>query len=350
MADKTQTEPPTILKEALTSANESKWNAEKNSIDPYNVTIDKQNLESKDYSKWDFLGITFANCNFKRCKFTGCELQSTRFLSCTFTACDFSNILCKSIKNKDHSMWDKCKLCNCIMHKMRVDDTSLYSTTLEGCNLIGSKIENSRIGITNFLKSDLSDCSFQRTKFLEGMLWDETIFNKNTSFEQATFDPVKYPVKADKSDKIKLKSIAFNWNRIRFLSTIPLFEIAWIAFIASLIIINAIHTLNRTQFISVIHYPVPIPQNMLWIILSSMLLAISSTIYRLMCPNIIQDFTQSQWVYEHNHPRPFYLVKTLAKEKWRYTCVILLILGGFIAVIIFSIRLLRAIYYLYFPY
>ena len=229
-----------------------------------------------------------------------------------------------------------------------ISGLSLFNVTFKECDMAGSKFESAKMESVHFAKSYLPSCSFPETWFRNYISWDSSTFNQGTNFDKTLFE-TSYPITNDESDKIKLKSIALDWSKVRFLSTVPLFEVSWLSFIVSLIIVDVIHTLNRKEFIETINYPIPIPENMSWIILSSILLATSTTIYRFRCPDIVQDFTQSQWVYEHKHARPLYLVKTLTKEKWRYLCLTLLFSGGFIATIILLLRLFKAIYYLYFP-
>ncbi len=338
------------LTEVFLSMDKDRWDVISNIGRPNIVRrIEHQQLEDKDYSGWDFSGISFEKCDFKKFKFIGCDLESCGFVDCTFSDCNFNKIICGQLKDSSPSAWSRCEFYKCTMHEMITRVLSLGFTTFKKCDMTGSEFLNADFNAVSFLNSDLSGCSFRWAIFQKGVLWEGSVVNSDTILDQAVFLEGRYDVTDDNASKIKFKGedVVINWKRIHFLSTIPLFGVSWAAFVLSVIFVNAIQTLNQTKFIEVLDYPVPVPERIFLIILSSVFLAIATTIYKIKCPDLVQNFTESQWVYEHKHPRPRYLVNALAEQGWRRVCFILMILGSLIAGGLILERLYSAVSYLF---
>ncbi len=339
-----------LLEEAFLSGNKTDWELLQGNIKPnVDLLINDKTLENKDYSGWNFSRVIFTGCHFKKCNFASCKFQDVAFrCQCIFTDCNFSKIIFGRPTEASTSKWEGCEFDACTMHKMVIGRVSIKGT-FKKCDMTGSKIENAEVQNVSFSNANLSGCSFRRTKFIK-TLWDGAILDENTNFDQADFKSSHYSVTTDRSDRIKfnLKNKCSNWEWVRCVSDIPIFGVSWIMLGLALFVVNSIHTLNDKKFIKedIINYDIPIPTQIRWIILSTILLAIGATIYRIKCPKQVQEFSVTEWVSELGHARPLYLVDTLKNPNYRYFCLTLMLAGGIIGACQIFVHLLDAILYI----
>jgi hypothetical protein len=196
---------------------------------------------------------------------------------------------------------------------------------------------------------NVSQSTLFNVEFSDLVSWHGTSIDSKTSLKSVVFTAV-YDVINDASETIRYSSFLdflSSWKRVHFLSKFPVFGISWLAFVLSVLLVNSVALLNSHRFVQTLEYPIPIPENIGLIILSSLLLGVSSGIYKSVCPEILQNFTEAQWVYEHRHPRIKYLIASLSAKCWRRSCMLLLLLGGFIAIYILGQRLMGAVVYIF---
>ena len=87
---------------------------------------------------------------------------------------------------------------------------------------------------------------------------------------------------------------------------------SWVSLGVSLTVINLIGFVNEDPNLSAwIPFDVPYPLRSVLVLISSILLVLGSTVFRLGCPTRIQEFSESQWVEAHRNPRPLYLSESL---------------------------------------
>ena len=92
--------------------------------------------------------------------------------------------------------------------------------------------------------------------------------------------------------------------------------------------------------------PIPMPLRMELILLDSILLVLGTTLYKLFCPDTIQEFSEVQWVSQHHQPRLIYF-----REMWRkwwlvWPTGIFSISGALLALYLIGERILMAAKYL----
>jgi len=119
----------------------------------------------------------------------------------------------------------------------------------------------------------------------------------------------------------------------------------------SLIIINGVGFLNDHKFVvSALRYPLPIPDRTTLLFVSSIFLAIGSTIFKVACPSRIQEFSETQWVEQHGHPRLHYLAVSMSWRSWRrpaqWATAFFTLLGGLLALWLMIDSIKLAISYL----
>ena len=146
----------------------------------------------------------------------------------------------------------------------------------------------------------------------------------------------------DQTIQIPKRDRWLNWGRLRSIGEFPLFGVSWTAFISSVLTVTAIGFVNEHRSVEVLQYPIPIPARMTLLIVSSLLLVVGSTLYRVMCPKRVQHFSETAWVEEHQYSRLHYLGESL-KRRGQWLTATTTVLGGVLALYLTIDRLWAAV-------
>ena len=220
---------------------------------------------------------------------------------------------------------------------------NLGKANLSGANLSGADLSGADLSIGAYLReanlsgADLSRADLRGTNLNNAILdhskWSEVRLDNKTQLKSIFFSP-KHEAMQDSSDTIifSWRDKWINWSRLRTIGEFPLFGVSWSALALALITINTIDLLNKTALIEIIKYPIPIPERTWWILLSSTLLVIGSTLYRWKCPQRIQTFSETEWVEEHGHPRQLYIAESLSRGWLQWPTLTCSLVGGVLAI------------------
>jgi len=226
---------------------------------------------------------------------------------------------------------------------------NLARANLGGSNLHGANLTRANLTRANLNGADLSEANLKQVMLggaeLSGATFYKTILQK-TKLSEIRFE-LKHPVLHDRSETIQLlwRDKYLNWSWLRAIGRFPLFGVSWTALFASLLTINAIGRLNETKFIADLEYPIPIPHRMMLILLTSVLLVIGTTIYELMCPNRVKEFSETEWVEKYERPRLQYLAEKL-KRRGQGAALFFSACGGLLALYLILERLYWAAVYI----
>jgi hypothetical protein len=194
---------------------------------------------------------------------------------------------------------------------------------------------------TNFTKTDLEDANLSAANFTRTKFVSEDLTNIHFS--------ENFSVQFDYSDTIisSHRDRLLNWSLLRRLGQLPLFGVSWIALGVALTTINTIGVLNRGSIVqNLIHTPIPYPQRMTLVLIATLLLVLGTTFYRLACPSDVQEFSETQWVRQHNQPRLLYL-REMWRRRWaQWPTLIFSVLGAVLALLLLGERLVLAAKYL----
>ena len=184
------------------------------------------------------------------------------------------------------------------LRRASLSKCNLRKRNLKNADLREANLHSARLQNTNLTGVDLSEAKLTDVKF-HGAIFHDTILHRLTYRDEHD----RY---LDGTDIIIIPSRRYrllNWSNLRGIGAFPLFGVSWISLATSLIIINGIGFLNEKEFIEAFDYPVPIPERAFWILISSILLAIGSTTYRISCPARVQEFSEIQWIKKSNQRR-----------------------------------------------
>lgn len=246
-----------------------------------------------------------------------------------------------------------------------VDRYDFSYTDLVNSSLEAAYLSNTKFNFADLSEANLSSCFLQEADFTGANLTNASLSGSDltsANFENAIFNDTKLDkiifrdkhTWLDGSDSILLsgRDRFFRWSNYRALSTFPVFGISWAAFLLAVTIVNGIGFINKHLLGKVhayLHYPVQIPDQMGLLIVSSILLAIGSSCYAIGCPSRIKEFSETEWVEQHGHPRLLYIAKDTSWGSWRRNFQVptfgFLAVGGAIALILGLIKLVIAIGY-----
>ena len=104
--------------------------------------------------------------------------------------------------------------------------------------------------------------------------------------------------------------------------------------------------INENKFIQSINYPIPVPDQIVLILIINIMLVIGSSIYKYKAPTRIQTFSEIQWVEVQKYPRVLYLLERVSVPKWQLAATFFLLGGAFLGTLLIGYRLLQAILYI----
>lgn len=305
------------------------------------ININKNKFESKKFNNFFVEGIAFQDVDFVSCEFNHVIISVCTFTRCTFTRCDFSgaDISCAEFL--------KCRFKNSSFANANLNEQVVLQGRFEWSNFTDARVLEG-----NFQGSELSHCNMCGVKFgrsnLTEVVWEKCTIDKNTDFESSNLN--SDIITRDKSETteyvVKLRNVPFNWRSVRSVGNFPILGFSWTVFLSSLFLINtvvAINQMNPPLFEGM--ELIPVPHDALWILAGSLLLALGSTIFSVCCPEEVKSFSETEWVYEHKHPRMEYLVRALQRPLWQAVSIITLMSGMLISLWLVGRRIFDAVKY-----
>lgn len=312
-------------------------------LSTFRLSLEGVTLNSIKFNERRIANINFSKVTFKKCSFKNCSFEKGQFGGCTFIDCDISNS-----KFINFPMNIKCEGKN---NFSNINANPAIQGSLLGVNLRNANLESVGFNGCKFTNADLRGVNFSNSN-LTNTNWINAKVDRHTKLRNSVFEinNKKHPVTRDGSDKIKFSWPGrkyLNWMFVRSVGSLPIFEFSWGLFVISLIIVNVIGFLNETKP-AVIEglNNIPMPSGMIMTIFSTLFLAVGSTLYKIICPEKIQAFSKSQWVYEHGHPRVEYLVEALQKQYLLGFTIFLLLLGGGLGLWLVIWRVIHAFQYI----
>lgn len=225
-------------------------------------------------------------------------------------------------------------------------DASFFETNLKDADLSNSNCLNAifygaDLDGVNFLSCNISGANFQKSKNL----------SRTKNLEFVTFLDIN---KIDGLNEITIPWYDRNvsWERIKNIGKLPLFGASYLSLVLMPIVFSIIayYNHNVTSFIDFAGEAIKtfnntglenafqvwkegvtldgLPKDMMLFFVSSILLAIASTIYAFYCPNRIINFTREEWQYNNKEQLIYYLSHSWKKRPARLISGITYLIGG----------------------
>ena len=212
-----------------------------------------------------------------------------------------------------HAHLERAKLTRAHLEGANLMDAHLEGADLgmahmEGATLYGAHMEGAKLYDAHLEGANLVDAHLEGVNLLRASITATTALG-------VLYGP-NHEAMHDDSDTIFLPSRDrhLNWGVLRRIGGLPLFEVSYGALAISIVTINAVGYLNRTQVSQWFEYPIEMPARMTWLFVSALFLGIGTTLYRLRCPERVQTFSETEWVEQHGRPRLQYLAESLKRR------------------------------------
>ena len=313
------------------------------------VDLHEANLEAMDLHKARFEGSNLSEANLGQADLTDVNLVGANLHSANLNGA-----------NLERSNLQRANLLKAKLIKTNLSRVNLGGANLSGAKLRRANLLQARLDEADLSGADLTKADFFRVKLigadftganlcgtnlnnakLNHSKWSGVRLNSNTQLERINFSS-EHDAMQDGSDTIifSWKDKWINWYRLRLIGQFPLFGVSWSALALALIMIHGIDLLNDTKFVKIIEYPIPIPERIWWVLWSSFLLVIGSTLYKLKCPHRIQTFSETEWVEKHGQPRQLYVAESLSRgQLLKWLTLIFSLVGGLLALVLIGERL-----------
>ena len=307
------------------------------------INLKKTSVSNKIFSDYHIRNVDFSGSKIKNCTFENCLIEHCIFITTKISNTNFINCTINWSRFQRNAFSGKVKMTETLFQSCIIQDN------FEKLILTNSVFINTDLSNTSLNSADLRGVQFKTQSNLTNTTWSKTKINRLTNFTRAKFE--NHSITRDESQNIKFSSIfqtlLFNWKSTRALGSLPVFEISWILFLGSLFLVNSISRINNASPAIFDGFNrIPIPTDIELLIISSLLLVIGSTVYKIYCPEQIKQFTEAEWVYEHKHPRQEYLSQSLQRPLLQAISILTLLSGGLIGLYLVIVRLIDAIHYI----
>jgi len=262
----------------------------------WNRWRDKYQLETVDLSGAELQSVDLRGADLKGVNFSGADLRGARLDRAVLT------------------------------------ETNFVRASLQGAYFIDADLQKAV-----FVRADLSGAELTRADLrgvdfreaeLAGSTWSGATISRKTRLHRIRFAP-SHQAFNDGSDTVNVprRDRILSWSLIRVAGALPLFEVSYIGLTGAILAITSVGYLNNTELITQFLYPIPLPDRLLWLLLSSFLLLLGTSMYRLACPQRVQEFSETQWVEQHGRPRIQYFAES-SKRKWQWSTAFFMFSGG----------------------
>ncbi|TXL82222.1 pentapeptide repeat-containing protein [Vineibacter terrae] len=278
-------------------------------------------------------GTYFDECVFNKCTFTG-DLD-LRFNACRLINCDFGQAK-KHSKDIQKLGFGKCVIEDGAFYSVRLRDSYFANCELDGLG---------------FLYTEFDGVNLVNTRGLPSCRYLERIYVTPETRNDLNIDLLDVPL--DHFDRIA------SWEKLRAFGRLPLFGTSLTVLVSIPLIFYVLALYNDhvwrlrvvgscfllplrlNELLGALH-TIPIPSLSLWLLVSTLLLAVASSMFRLLCPPRIQEFSRAQWTDQIGNSALPYLVDSWRKRWARMIAAPCYLAGGIGTVFVLLVKLWNA--------
>jgi len=214
--------------------------------------------------------------------------------------------------------------------------------------LESSDLTGALLSYTELTGARLKNAKFTRAKIENAVFNGAYDITKTTGLETTIHSPGDLDFKFNDVNR-PIWEKYLDWEKIGIVGKLPLFGFSYLALVSIPIFFFGLAFFNSrvekallwanniqgtdpqhqlANLITQTLQPVPIPSLSLVFVVSTVVLALGSTIYALFCPSRIKQFTKDVWEHQLGHPIIHYWPISWKQRALRVTCVICYAIGG----------------------
>ncbi|MEM7245000.1 MAG: pentapeptide repeat-containing protein [Acidobacteriota bacterium] len=236
---------------------------------------------------------------------------------------------------------------------------------LGGANLVEARLANANLTMANLAEANLTGAEFGKAKGLREALLAETCRAE--------------PGGPSQFETVERRGLDrhWDWERVRVFGRLPLFGVSYAALILVPVMMyllafyNArvadLNELGVKTTAALQNYPATtpkenaqrdallavadflqgaerqaIPSQSFLLLVSTVLLAIASTVYTIACPSRVKEFSRDQWCDQLKQPLIHYWPMCWRSAPLRVVCLVCYTLGGLGALWVLAVKVFRA--------
>ena len=252
--------------------------------------------------------------------------------------------------------------------------SNISGLLISGCDLSGDKFVRTIARNTTFKncslkKTDITGADFYEAAFVDCEFSGIRGAPDAKNLDTARVKPSTWRDQSHFADcKRQWPDIFFSWEMIRKVGNLRFFTVSYTLLAFFLLLSQGIRLYNDQitlirgwaqkavdsadfpshllaneilEHSSLLHFST----NTLVLFVSTLVLAIASTIYTFLCPDEIKEFTRSQWLHALRKDLLNYWALAWKMRKWRVACALLYLIGGIPFVTVIGIKIFNALVY-----
>jgi uncharacterized protein YjbI with pentapeptide repeats len=319
------------------------------------AVMDRAKVTAEVLAHCNIAGAHLRGLDISGADFSGQELTGTDFSGSAFRSCNFSN------SNLSRASFRNCKLEQTCFKAANLSNADLMFADLTDAVLIDAQLRQAQLNeaILNHAKvagADFFEASlkFNSMEGLVGVFYARNLLTTRIDLEVQYFPTVVR----------SLPERWVDWERIRVFGRLPLFGASYTGLILIPLYVYLLDIYNQkieamrvwigrsadgsTAAAVLPHlHREPIPDRFSVLFWSTIFLAIASTMYALLCPSRVKEFSRDQWRYQLGHSLVHYWPEAWKYRPARLLCASLYLAGGLGVIYVFFFKLLGVAYILY---
>lgn len=280
-------------------------------------------------------GLSFAGCEGRQILCQGLQLRGLTLRASRIVNGEFQQIIVDRLEIDDHCDLDGVSLDGARLGAMLVNNIVARNCKWRGIRFQRDcQVDQSSLLACDFAGTDFSDC-FMRRSTIDGSSF--TRCKHLHGRHGLSVEGLRGAEKACYSHPWDFCS----WSLVRVVGALPLFGASYVGIVAiitwSFIVqwyngqiyqFKEMHpSIEKTPVIDYLR-TLPVSREMGLMLVALFLLAIGATMYRLLCPEIVAEYTENQWTNELRHERFTYRVHAFRRPIARWLCGLLIVSGG----------------------
>ncbi len=281
-------------------------------------------------------GATCVAGSVRNAKLVGIDVTS-----CTISECALSDVNIDKARAKS-SRWDRCKWDRVSAiafnggggdgpgYQAQIVESDLKGTVFSGAELRNVVFDGSDLSGSDLRGARLSSAKVRGSRFIDckGLEGRDAAQQEDLWYTEWA---VVYPPRD-----------WLGWTIVRGIGSMPLFSasavtvagivvygrcVAWYNSVVANLedgVRPLVAQVATPLFLERLTFPIELSL----LLLATVMLAVAAIIFRVLCPELVQEYSQTQWVRQMKGSRLEYLASAWKHRRWRYVCATLYLLGG----------------------
>lgn len=310
------------------------------------TNLKRSNLEDADLSGSKSDGKVYlieANC--RRTKFNSAILPQANFEKADLTDASLDNAVLH------HASLNQATLSNASLKGTDLNRATFLGVKFESAHLLGCRFRQAHLEMANFVSANIAGADFFEASLSGGDWTGVRGANRAVNLEAvATPSGPNYFEHCERAWQERY----CDWEWLRTFGRMPLFGLSYSVLILIPVYIYVIawynHQVERlrewqgpvAEQIGRYLHDLPLPGLSLLLLVSTILLAVASTIYTIACPSRVKEFTRDVWCDQLGRSLFHYWPVAWKRRRLRLLCGACYLLGGVGAVVVLTVKIWNA--------